>query len=85
VVGVVSPPVQLLHDRFRDAPDVSIRGAGGYYEIIGRIIQATKIEHYQLIAFQVLYGIESEAKRFRWLRDRPPVWCILNHSLPRPP
>src|SRR3954452_15183185 len=49
VVRVVTATVQFFHDRLGDTAHVSVRGARGYHEEIGGIIQAAKVEDNQMI------------------------------------
>ena len=73
VMGVMSAAVQLLHDRLRDAADVGVGSAGGDDEEIGGVVEAAKVQYDQLIALQILYGVQGQAKRLGRLRRRRPI------------
>src|SRR5918992_5501170 len=82
MVGMVAAAVQLFHHRLRDAADVCIGGAGCDDEVIGRVVQPTKIQYDEVTSLQILYGVQSQAKCLRRLRHRLPVCAwIANHPL----
>ena len=81
VVRVVTASVQLFHDRLGDTADVSVRSSRSDHEKVGGIIQAAKVEHNQVISLQILYRIQRQSQRFRWLRNGPLRSSVLNHSL----
>jgi hypothetical protein len=79
VVGVVTAAAQLLDDRFGDAADVRVRGTGSDDEIVGSVGQSTQIEYHELIALQVLDGVQGQAERLGRRRHRPFLSPIKAH------
>lgn len=59
VVSANAFATHFLHDRIRDAADVSIGRAGSNHEEVGRIIETSEVQYDYLAGFQVIHCFES--------------------------